>query len=111
MIMKIGTNLRKYRTAGKISQQEMADRLGVERNTYASWETDEADVKSSYIPELAKIFNVEITDLFKQKSSEIIINQANTYTENRENSVNGVILLLTDKEQVDKLIEVLKIRV
>jgi len=67
-------------------------------------------VKSEYIPELAKVFNVEISDLFREKSSEIIINQQNANSDNKENSVNGVILLLTDKESVNKLVEVLKTR-
>ena len=67
-------------------------------------------MKSEYIPELAKVFNVEISDLFREKSSEIIINQQNANSDNKENSVNGVILLLTDKESVNKLVEVLKTR-
>lgn len=56
--------------------------------------------------ELAHIFNVEISELFREKSSEIIINQNNT--DNKEHSINGIVLLLTDKESVQQLVEILK---
>ena len=108
--MSIGTNLRRLRAKTKLSQKDVAGQLGIDRNTYANWESESNDVKSEYIPELAKVFNVEISDLFREKSSEIIINQQNTNSDNKENSINGVILLLTDKESVNKLVEVLKTR-
>ncbi len=110
--MRIGTNLRKYRTRINKSQKEIADLLNVERNTYANWESDAVDVKSSYIPQLADIFQIEIADLFAEKTSEIVINQTNTNTDNKEGSVNvnGVVLILPNKESVDRLVEVLKDR-
>lgn len=108
--MRIGANLRKYRTRINKSQRDIADLLGVERNTYANWESETADIKSSYIPQLAEIFQVEIGDLFSEKPSEIVINQTNTNTDNKEGSVNvnGVVLVLPNQESVDKLVEVLK---
>ena len=107
--MDIANNLRKFRSKSNISQQEIADTLGVDRKTYLSWETGTSDVKSQYIPELAKLFNVEIGELFREKSSDIIINQHNT--ENKDSSINGVILLVTDKEVVDQLVDLIKEKV
>lgn len=104
--MSVRTNLRKLRMRTKFSQRDIADRLGIDRNTYANWESEYNDIKSEYIPELAHIFNVEISELFKEKSSEIIINQNNT--DNKEHSINGIVLLLTDKESVQQLVEILK---
>jgi transcriptional regulator with XRE-family HTH domain len=106
--MGIGKNLRILRDKKNKSQQEVADELGIDRKTYASWEANAADIKSSYIPELAKFFNVEIGELFREKSSEIIINQHNTNSDNKDNSINGLILLLTDKEAVNQLVEVMR---
>jgi transcriptional regulator with XRE-family HTH domain len=106
--MGIGTNLRRLRSKTKFSQKDIASQLGIDRNTYANWESETNDVKSEYIPELAKVFNVEINELFREKPSEIIINQQNT--DNKDNSINGIILLLTDKESVNKLVEILKNR-
>ena len=107
-IMDIANNLRKFRNKNNISQQEVADTLGIDRKTYITWENGMSDIKSQYIPELAKIFNVEIGELFREKSSDIIINQHNT--DNKDNSVNGVILLVTDKEVVNQLVDLIKDR-
>jgi transcriptional regulator with XRE-family HTH domain len=107
--MDIASNLKKYRSKSNISQQEVADTLGIDRKTYIGWESGISNVKSQYIPELAKLFNIEIGELFREKSSDIIINQHNT--DNKENSINGVILLLTDKEMMNQLVNLVKKRV
>jgi len=105
--MNIGNNLRVLRTKQSISQQEVADYLGVDRKTYVSWEAGDADIKSSYIPKLAEILQVEINDLFKEKVSNVIINQHNS--ENKDNSTNNsIVLLLTDKEAVEQVMEIIK---
>ncbi len=105
-LMSIGTNLRRLRTRTKLSQRDVADRLGIDRNTYANWENEYNDIKSEYIPPLADIFNVEISELFQEKTSKVIVNQTNT--DNKEHSVNGIVLVLTEKEAVNQVVEVLK---
>ena len=108
--MNIGDNLRIIRNKKAISQQEIADFLGVDRRTYVRWESGEADIKSPYIPKIAEFLHVEIADLFCKKPSEIVINQHNSHTDNKDASMNGVIFLLTDKEAVDQLVEIMKKR-
>ena len=108
--MDIANNLKKFRSKSNISQQEVADTLGIDRKTYISWESGISDIKSQYIPELAKLFNVEIGELFREKSSDIIINQHNT--DNKDNSINNsIILLVTDKEIVDQLVGLIREKV
>jgi len=104
--MNIGDNLRVLRTKQNISQQEIADFLGVDRKTYVSWESGESDIKSSYIPKLAEFLQVEINDLFKEKVSNIMITQHNS--DNKDNSINGVVLLITDKEAVEQVMDIIK---
>jgi len=62
--MNIGNNLKKIRNKSNISQQDIADYLGIDRKTYISWESGTVDIKSSYIPKLADFLHVEISDLF-----------------------------------------------
>jgi len=109
--MNIGDNLRIIRNKKDISQQEIADFLGVDRRTYVRWESGEADIKSPYIPKIAEFLQVEIADLFREKPSEIVINQHNHHTDNKDASINGVIFLLTDKEAIEQLVNVMKKRV
>ncbi|WP_312769535.1 helix-turn-helix transcriptional regulator [Epilithonimonas sp.] len=105
--MIVGNNLRRLRIKSKKSQQDIADILEIDRRTYIKWENEENDVKSEYIPKLAKIFDVEIKELFSDSKSSIQINQESK--ENKDNSINGVVFVLTDKESIDRLAEVLKI--
>jgi hypothetical protein len=41
--------------------------------------------------------------------SNIVINQHNS--ENKDNSINGIVLLLTDKEAVEQVMEIIKKKV
>lgn len=69
--MRLGQNLRKLRSKTKYSQLYISDLLGIDRNTYANWENEKNDVKSEYIPKLAKIFNVEIAVLFEEEINNV----------------------------------------
>ncbi|MBS1573497.1 MAG: helix-turn-helix transcriptional regulator [Bacteroidetes bacterium] len=104
--MNIADNLKILRNRSKLSQQEVADQLGVDRNTYSNWEKGSNNIKSEFIPPLAKVFGVDIGTLFKEKTSAIVTNQIDE--NNNDNSINGIVLLLTDKDSVDRLVEVLK---
>ena len=65
--MSAGSNLRKIRDSKKLSQQDVADYLGVERETYMNWEAGISEVKGSYFPKLADFFDVEISDFFQER--------------------------------------------
>lgn len=102
--MSIGNNIKVLRVRTKKSQQDIADLLEIDRKTYAKWEAEESEIKSSYIPKIAEIFDVEIADLFKSEKPNININP--TFTENN-NSVNTAVIILTDQNIVEKLLSVL----
>ncbi|WP_048509211.1 helix-turn-helix domain-containing protein [Chryseobacterium sp. FH2] len=113
--MGVGTNLKKLRNKTKLSQQEIADMLGLDRNTYTNWENEVTDIKSQYIPKLAEIFQVSILDLFDGAQKNQFVN--NSY-DNKDSSVGqkdfqqGIILNITEPELardlVSKLEELIK---
>jgi transcriptional regulator with XRE-family HTH domain len=103
--MGIGTNLRKLRDSKKLTQQEVAEKIEVDRKTYASWETGK-EIKGTYIQKLADFFDVEVGELFKENASKIVVNQNNT--DNKDNSVNGVVVLIDDKEAVSEIVKIIK---
>lgn len=76
--MGIGENLKRLRSKTKYSNQDIADLLGVDRNTYANWENGTTDVKSQFIPQLADIFKVKIQDLFEENRKFQINNSENS---------------------------------
>jgi len=107
--MSLSDNIRVIRTKKNLSVQEVSDFLGVDRKTYSDWEKGETDIKSSYIPKLAEFLQVEISDLFREKPHDIVVNQYNT--DNKDSSINnsiGVVVLLTDKDAVNQLVEIIK---
>jgi DNA-binding XRE family transcriptional regulator len=103
----ISKNLRKLREKNTaIGQTEMAKLLDIKQSTYCNWKSGLSDVKSEYLPKIAEILGVEIQDLFNSESSKIEINQNNT--DNKDNSINGLVFVLTDKKSVEKLVEIFK---
>ena len=103
----ISKNLRRIREKNtQYSQKDVAELLGIKQNTYSTWESGESDVKSEYIPKLAEIFGSEIKDFFETTANKIEITQTNA--DNNDNSVNGLVFILSDKDSVDKLFDVLK---
>jgi transcriptional regulator with XRE-family HTH domain len=83
--MYIDTQLRKIRDKRKISQQEVADQLGVAQATYWNWENDESHFKLDHLPKLAEILQVDPADLLPEGAVVRIFNN----TDNKGNSVNG----------------------
>jgi DNA-binding XRE family transcriptional regulator len=103
----ISHNLKRLREKNtNYDQTQMAILLGVKQNTYSTWESGEVDVKSEYVPKIAELLNVEIKDLFETKSNRLSIKQ--TITDNKDNSVNGLVFVLTDEKSVQELVKVLK---
>ena len=96
--MGVGTNLKRLRSKTKLSQQEIADMPGLDRNTYTNWENETTDIKSQYIPKLAEIFKVSILDLFDDERKLEISN--NTF-DNKDNSVGLIIFNISDKETIN----------
>lgn len=73
--MNIGGQIKKYREQLKISQEELADKVFVSRQTISNWENNKnyPDIKSLSL--LSYIFNVSIDDFMKgdiEKMKEII---------------------------------------
>jgi len=114
----IGDTLRKLRATRNKSQQEIADFVCIDRKTYANWESNQADVKGSYIPKLAEAFEVEISDLFNQsktfnieqkfENSTIDTNSAILMQKFDNSTINTAILILTDRDAIDRVLDAVK---
>ena len=76
--------------------------MNIDRRTYAAWEMGTQDIKSSFIPQLAEFFGIEIADLFKNETS---INIKQLF---KDSTINTAILILTDHEAVDRVLEAIK---
>lgn len=60
----MNTKIREHREKNNMTQEQLSSRLNIDRSSVAKWETGEAMPRSDKLPELARIFNCSIDDLF-----------------------------------------------
>lgn len=61
--MKLGTLLLRLRKERRLSQAEVADRVGVSQSAYCAWESDRATPGARHYGTLAIMFSVDIQEL------------------------------------------------
>ena len=57
-------NIKEKRMSKGMTQEELGTRLNVTRSTVAMWENGESMPRADKLPELAKILQCDISDLF-----------------------------------------------
>ncbi len=105
--MTIGENILKFRKQKGMSQEELADRLNVSRQSISLWETNQTVPQIDYLIELSRIFSVSLDELCgndaKQMSNEII-----EIDENEKIDVPlGITHFEYDEDKTNKLIKIL----
>lgn len=69
--MKFGDNLRDLRKSKKISQEKLAEKIGVSRQSVSKWECSEAYPEMNNIFKLCEIFHCKINDLVREDLIDI----------------------------------------
>ncbi len=69
--MKFGDNLKKIRISKKLSQEDLAEKVNVSRQSVSKWETGDAYPTMNNLLELCKIFHCKINDLVNDSISDI----------------------------------------
>lgn len=80
MELKLGATIKKLRTERGITQEELANKIGVSFQAVSKWETNTTTPDISIIPQLALFFRVSIDSLFainKDDYMERISNKSN----------------------------------
>jgi transcriptional regulator with XRE-family HTH domain len=62
---KIGQKIRKIRKAHRLSQEELAEKVGVSKSAIAKWETDGGLPDRDNLRRIADIMNVSVGDLHR----------------------------------------------
>lgn len=104
----VGENIKRLRIRKtNYSQREVAEILGVDRNTYANWENDDADIKSEFLQKLAEIFRVNVGELFESPNDKITV--VNNNYEGKDNSIlTGAVIILNNQAAVEKFLAFLE---
>ena len=94
--MKFGDNLKSIRKNKKMSQEQLAEKVNVSRQSVSKWENGEAYPEMNNILELCKIFNCKINDLVHTDMSDIssldkeIIMNVVKFNEKKQNQVKSL---------------------
>lgn len=64
----LGSRMAALRTEEGLSQQAIADQLGIPQQTYANYEVARARPPASMLPEFAKLFGVSVDELLGLKN-------------------------------------------
>jgi transcriptional regulator with XRE-family HTH domain len=67
----ISERIREIREACELTQEASAQKLGIPLDMYVQYEKDGKDIPISVLYEMAKLFNVELTDILTGKSPKL----------------------------------------
>lgn len=87
--MEIGNKIMELRKKNRLSQEDLAEKVGVSRQTISKWELGETSPDLKQAKELSKIFNISLDELVSNDINNILIEK----TSNTE-KLAGLILKL-----------------
>ena len=70
MELKIGTVIKKLRTERGVTQEELANKIGVSFQAVSKWETNATTPDIAILPRLALYFGVSIDALFSMNQDD-----------------------------------------
>ena len=69
--MKLSENLKKIRKENNLSQEDLAEKIGVSRQSVSKWESGSAYPEMDKMVQICNIFNLNIDDLLNQDIEEV----------------------------------------
>lgn len=83
--MNLGERLLNLRKAKHLSQEEVADKLNVTRQTVSKWETDQSTPDFDKIAPLCKLYGIKADELLTGEKTQIDIEESLTSSNNEVN--------------------------
>lgn len=71
--MEIGNTIVKFRKQNNLSQEQLAEKMGVTRQTISKWELGSTSPDLEQSKKLSKIFNVSLDDLTSNEIKNVLI--------------------------------------
>jgi putative transcriptional regulator len=59
-------NIKSLRTSQKMTQAELAEKIGVDQTAVSQWETGQTYPKASLLPKIAEVLNCTLDEMFKK---------------------------------------------
>lgn len=77
--MSLGENLQFLRKKENITQEQLAEQLGVSRQSISKWESDSAYPEMEKLLQLCKLFHCSMDDLMQKEISQIYVEDKTNY--------------------------------
>lgn len=89
--MKVNEKIRTIRQLKDFSQEDMAEKLGISKNTYANIERGETDVSVSRLEQIANTFEMDLVELFNfgERTVTCLIGNSNNHFSNIGQNISG----------------------
>ncbi len=98
MTDKFNENLKKARQDAHMTQEEVAVKIGVAKNTYCNWELGKREPDIMKIKALARLFGVSVDYLVGMEEPNIIHKAQNKYGQKRLLAYIDALNKLTDED-------------
>lgn len=92
--MKFNEKLVKLRKENLLSQEELAEKLGVTRQTISKWELEQTTPDMDKLTQIAKLFNVSVDELLNEADEPTKTNKASDKNNNKKNTAIVIILII-----------------
>ena len=73
--MNLSDNLKRIRKENNLSQEQLADKLGVSRQSVSKWESGIAYPEMDKVLQICKMFNLNIDELLNQNLKQVEVNK------------------------------------
>lgn len=111
--MKLSDNLKRIRKENDLSQEQLAEKLGVSRQAVSKWESGQSYPEMDKVLLICKTFNYNIDDLMnenikeieEEKQAKVITNQRINSFFNAITKANDIVKKMTPKELIKCIIE------
>lgn len=99
--MKVEEKIRLFREAKHITQEEIADRIGMSTSGYSKLERGEVRLNLNRLEQIAEILEMNVTDLLREDSGAV-------YQINEGDNNNGISFYANTNESLKHEVEKLK---
>ena len=89
--MAIGNRIYELRKSEKLTQEKLAEKIGVTRQTISNWELNESSPDLKQAKELSNVFNISLDELVENNIRDILLDKTNKSNINM-NKLNKIML-------------------
>ncbi len=104
--MKLHSIIRKIRQSKDLTQENLADEVGVTKDTIIRWEKDASIIQIGDLEKIAKAFKMEVGDILSYQEREHFVGSIPSYSLN--NNVQVIVNLDGNSATLDHWIKMLK---